>query len=379
MRRYSLEGLAPAADRTVALDPLGRFLFLVGYEVRNETHVWSLDLRTGLPGPLAQDNNPGSRAQEPEGEFLQSRWLPPPALVWETVEAQRKSESRAIVGYAAWRLSLGATSTETRLVRAKVPKPSATGAGPATCLPKKPLPSRGDGPASTAAPCEQEPSGRFRGIDKQSVARVADNVVLTVDTQGCQYAGGAYSSVACGRKLHFRYQLPPEQAAKPGEQVHIGAYTEAENLGDPHDITLIRGDQLLPVLLRPSLAADFFSGRPLLPDAKQVLGRPPELLLLRDDSAAKSATRRLWLYARDGGDGVGGLRAFFQDHELTLPAQAALVSNRPRQLELALPANECGTLALYSCNRSGKICSLPVELPHCLKPAPAKAPAAGGG
>lgn len=327
-----------------SLDPNGRFLFREGAVAPGSFGIRGFDLSSGreLAGFATTEGPRRTAPAKTEG-----RWYPGARPLYETLEAQT-GEGAGATSYHVWRIHTGSTAEE---LWATDDAPSSPPPDP--CRPRR---VAADGRSLIAAPsaesynsCDKhqvDPSGRWEAAGKDRLVRVSDRTELIVPARRnrcTQTADGIYNCLATGRSLLFL----------AGE--------------DPRHLVMLRGDQLMPLLFRPSLLADYVSGAPLQPAKDTPIGRPPTLELVNTDHAPSLVRLRLRGAGVDQGQGM--LRIF--GDRLTEQGQPRpLADSVITEVEIPAPTKGCPTLSVYYCNPGRHVCSLPVEAKSCSPGAP---------
>lgn len=341
----ALEDLARDQNELI-LDPRGRYVFLHGKNEDGTQAVEGYELRGVLERIVFSRVERQGPKVNSRTEFLPSTWIPGPHPVWETIEVTittEPSESGDEVverrAYTAWRLY-----TAPRLDGPRLERIDMAGPPPADCLRRRVLP---DGRTLVAGeqfdrynscvPNPIDPTGYLRGLKKDELQRVPDGLKVQVGHKGCLYTDtGLYSCL--GGASQRRYV--------------IGT--------DPLRALFLWGDQLAPLLFRPTLLADFLEGRELpKPPQDQPLGLPPRLRIVQVEPAGERRNSPLvTLEAEDGGSGVGTLRLYRDGEQIGTPMPLHV----GRQvLDLIPVGHSCREVRAYACNALGFLCS-PVAL-----------------
>lgn len=356
------------------LDPFGRILLTEGRGDRGSFELSSLDLATLEPGPFTARGSIGDNddihVKPPSAEegadrtvtLREGHWIPGPFPIWETQEDSEIliNETTRKTAVRAWRIYTGPDPSRVRSAVVEVKETTRageSGEGPA-CQPRSVKP---DGrtliKASATEPYDScksspiDPSGRFEGVGKQELKRKSDGAVLTILEDGCATTPDKlYSCLHSARDRHF---------------VYMPALEKDERL---------RADQLLPILYRPNLIADFLAGRPLgSPSPGLVIAEAPSLLVISAALRGPPATAVLSLRVTGGQPVKRSLRAFQKEREVSpaypLPAsgEEPLRVELPLRIELAKGA--CSEIDLYVCDAIGNVCSQSEAIRLCA-PAP---------
>jgi len=190
-----------------------------------------------------------------------------------------------------------------------------------------------------------DPSGRFLGVDKRTIRRVADGIELTyLETEGCfRTSEGVFdcanASIAPAASVVFR-------------------------LGDDAvNAPVVRGTQLAHVLRQVGLASDFFAGKSvgLAAALKARVGLPPKLRLAEPFVAPKSGAVSIKVIAEDAGDGVSAIRVYVAGKASGAPI--ATKAGETKTVNLA--AGTCGPVMILACNGVGHACSAPLLIEPC--------------
>lgn len=347
----ALEDLARDENELV-LDPRGRYVFLHGRNEDGAQAVEGYELRGVLERIVFSrtDRKPGSR--DTRTEYLPGTWIPGPHPVWETIEVRISTESsdqsddviekRA---YTAWRLYTAPRLDGPRLERIELDGPP-----PEPCQRRRVLPNgrtlvpgEPSDRYNSCTPNPLSPDGYLRGLQKDELQRVPDSIRLQVGGKGCLFSNtGLYSCL--GGAAERRYV--------------VGS--------DPLRALFLRGDQLAPLLFRPTLLADFLEGRELpSPPQDQPLGLPPRLRIVQVDPASdRHPSPQVIIEADEGGSGVGTLRLYRDGEQLGAPLPLHLGR---QEVDLIPVGNSCREVRAYACNALGFVCSTAVLLAPCTR------------
>lgn len=344
----ALEDLARDQNELV-LDPRGRYVFVHGKNEDGTQAVEGYELR-GVLERIAFSHKERSRSKpDTRTEYQPSTWIPGPHPVWETIEVrittEPAEEGDGVIekrAYTAWRLYTAPRLDGPRLERIELDGP------PGECRRRRVLPN-----GRTLVPGEEfdrynscvpnplSPDGYLRGLQKDELQRVPDGVRLQVGAKGCLYSDAGLYSCLGGAALR-RYV--------------VGT--------DPLRALFLTGDQLAPLLFRPTLLADFLEGRELpSPPGDQPLGLPPRLRIVQVEPATeRQPAPVVTLEADDGGSGVGNLRLYRDGEQVGGP----MPLHAGRQVLTLVPVgNSCRELRVYACNALGFVCSQAVLMAPC--------------
>lgn len=238
-----------------ALDANVRFLFRWGNGDGGESFFLGLDLRTGKE--IFQYRHPAISEWDLHGPVTENPWYPGPVPIYETLEFYRREDQKK--EYRAWHTYVGPSAAKLYSESVKLAAPP-----PEPCRPRR---VAADGKQLIAAsPGERydscaahatDPSGLLAGIGKNRLRRVRDHLDLIVPDHPGGCAATSHGLHNCLDRLRAEHYL-------------TGA--------NPRRMVALRGDQLLPLLLRPALVSQFLDGAPLtLPAVKTIIDSPPTL------------------------------------------------------------------------------------------------------
>lgn len=325
--RYSASsGYSDADERSISLDPLGRYIF----EEQSEFRVGGNFSVFTIGGPNADwmERKRADTSNCGGTEITEGRWTTGEWPVMETIETD---EPECEPSYTAYRLDTAPGKRHIDPVSLRKPPRSARRAGKNEDL-------------------TIDASKRWQSTGMNSVRRLSDNVELTLADKHCAYTDSGVFDCPLSTFAKWNFLLGT----------------------DPLQDEVAPGIHYAHLFYHPGLIDDFFDGKPVDPDplaqGRGKIGAPPRL----DKVAVRYLDKQVpslevTLLAHDGGDGVGGLRTWFAGRPLKADLPALLPVEQPTPLGLSLPETLCGRLQILACNRQGGACSKPVDVPYCPK------------
>lgn len=256
---------------TYLLDPGGRAVFLVRYRSRDGAWGEVFSLRTGallddIMGTIEHsdywDNKTVSLAD--------GHWLPGPHPVWETLEKTTVDEPAVLSTWKAHRIYTGpgARGLRTQELPRQPPLHRVVQADGKTIVRAKGKPPESPLPAA----CQKQncdPSGRFIGVDLNTVRRIADGAKLSFTDDGCAQTGQGVFDCWLHRPLDSireRVERTKQGCVSTPNGLLDCREGHARALAfrggdDPLHSPLFRGDRIFQWLHHPGLVDDFFDGK----------------------------------------------------------------------------------------------------------------------
>lgn len=343
--RSLTQSYGEGVEGVLVMDPLGRFVFIMTSLRSSGTIGQLFDVAENRSTRLKWQHTGDPMCEE--SQLGEGRWIPGAWPVWQTPETEHANCTPV---YGAWQIR---TAPGVRgIVHAKLASELDTTAVRVVKDDGKTIATLSGKAASEAAPDQSsadiDARGRWQGIGKNALRRLADREELTFREPGCaQLASGVFDCP-------------------------LGAFAqEVWLLGtDPLHAPIVRGEQVAHLYHHPGLVNDFFDGKPLAPGlpAAGSLGLPPRL--------EKSGVRYLdgqapslevTLLAHDGGSGVSSVRAWVGGVPLALEKPLPLVAEQPTPVALSIPPSTCAQVSISVCNGAGYLCSRMVSVPFCPK------------
>lgn len=334
----------------VLLDREGRYFFVYGTAEDGTLAIEGYELKLVPERVMYSSASKEHSAVTRRTDVVSKTWLPGRYPAWQTVEVETTTdpnadseEARERQRYTIYRLY-----TAPRLDGPRLEQVPLSGPPPLVCESQAVL---GDGRTVVPAdPRERfdscanspfDPSGRLRGVSKNTLERVTDQVRIEVGPKGCLYsAGGLYSCLSGASERRYVIGIDPMRAL------------------------FLTGDQLSPLLFAPNLLELFLEGKPLPAPARDVpLGLPPRLRVVSVKPQSGTLTGPVvTLEVASGGSGVGSLRLYRDDE----PLGSLLPLKEGKQaIELMAVSSSCQSVRMYACNSLGFVCSTAVQLAPC--------------
>lgn len=343
VQEYNEQGL----DATVAMEPRGRFLFELLTTPHDGIYLSVFDIeknrKTGLSWRHADaDENLCQRYDR-----VSSVWIPGTWPVYETLES-KAPECKPALRAVRLHTGPGARGRVTTALKKRPPE------GEVRAV-------KDDGKTFTilrgqaAQKAWLEPSGaidagkRWEATGPTSLRRISDGEEIFFEGDGCVHTAQWVFDCALSRFADALFLLDP----------------------DPFKSATVRGIQVAHLYHHPGLANDFFDGKSVAPGAlKGRAGLPPRLDRIAVSYAeADGANLGVTLLAHDGGDGVSDVRVWTEDAPVDAKTAnlrpLAIEAEKPTPLLMTLPKKLCGHVQILACNRSGNVCSVPVDVPFC--------------
>lgn len=333
---------------SVTMDPHGRYLYLMRDGRRSSSTLAIFDAAKNKEASLITMDDGGEEETCGGTELSEPKWIPGTWPILETIET---ANAECTASYSAWRLYTApgqrrVTQSDLR----KAPDKKAVrvvkedGVGIATLSGKE---KQAAGPMPEG---RVDPGKRWEATGKDSIKRLSDGEELIFVEKGCVRTARWVFDCPLDRFAQHAFLLDP----------------------DPLKGELVRGAQVAHLYHRPGLAEAFFEGKDVapLPAVKTGVGRAPRL----ESQGVKylegeGPNFEITLLAHDGGDGVSGVKVWFEKGSGPhLPAAPlALVAETPTPVQLTLPTTTCDQLQIVACNRDDRLCSPPVTAPFCPK------------